>query len=73
MASSAILLYPNSWQGMITNSSTTKGKHTFCTSQASLGLVGVDDFTSAPRFFTLHLSADGSLTQVTWQGILLRG
>ncbi|EJT69368.1 hypothetical protein GGTG_12987 [Gaeumannomyces tritici R3-111a-1] len=54
-ASSAILLYPDGRQGIVTSSSAIKkGKQPFCTVQGTRGYVEVQGFTSAPGFFTVH-------------------
>jgi predicted dehydrogenase len=58
--SSAILLYPNGRQAIVTSASTIKGKQPFCTIQGTEGYVEIEGFTSAPRCFTVHSYGDGS-------------
>ncbi|KAL8366106.1 hypothetical protein RB595_004737 [Gaeumannomyces hyphopodioides] len=54
-ASSAILLYPDGRQGIVTSSSTIKkGKQAFCTIQCTRGYIEVEGFTSAPSSFSVH-------------------
>ncbi|KAI0886967.1 NAD(P)-binding protein [Annulohypoxylon maeteangense] len=58
-ATSAILLYPDGKQAIVTSSASFKTKSVFCTIQGSQGYVDIEGFTSAPQFFTVY-SSDGS-------------
>ncbi|KAI1803085.1 NAD(P)-binding protein [Daldinia bambusicola] len=60
VATSAILLYPNGRQAIISSSSLLGPKSDIiCTIQGSSGLIDITGIPSAPEYFTLHLK-DGS-------------
>ncbi|XXH01799.1 hypothetical protein Hte_008160 [Hypoxylon texense] len=60
IASSAVILYPNGQQAIVTSSSSVKTKPVFCTIQGSQGYIDIEGFTSAPQSFTVHSLKDGS-------------
>ncbi|KAL7625756.1 hypothetical protein AAE478_004979 [Parahypoxylon ruwenzoriense] len=60
IASSAILLYPNGRQAIVTSSSAVKTKPVFCTIQGSEGYIDIEGATSAPEFFTVYSPKEGT-------------
>ncbi|KAI1385481.1 NAD(P)-binding protein [Hypoxylon trugodes] len=60
IATSAVLLYSDGKQAIVSSSSSVKTKPVFCTIQGSQGYVDIEGFTSAPQFFTVYSLKDGS-------------
>ncbi|KAI0179898.1 NAD(P)-binding protein [Hypoxylon sp. FL1284] len=60
IATSAVMLYPNGRQAIVSSSSLVKTKPVFCTIQGNLGSIDVEGFASAPESFTVHYLKDGS-------------
>ncbi|KAI1370559.1 NAD(P)-binding protein [Hypoxylon crocopeplum] len=59
IATSAVLLYPDGGQSIVSSSSAAKTKSVFCTIEGSEGYVDIEGFTSAPEFFTVYSSKNG--------------
>ncbi|KAI1398972.1 NAD(P)-binding protein [Hypoxylon fuscum] len=60
IASSAVLLYPNGQQAIVTCSSSLRTKPVFCTIQGTKGYVDIEGFAAVPESFTVNSSKDGS-------------
>ncbi|KAI2462983.1 NAD(P)-binding protein [Annulohypoxylon bovei var. microspora] len=59
IATSALLLYPNGNQAIVTSSSSFKTNPVFCSIQGSQGYIDIEGFASAPQSFTVY-SSDGA-------------
>ncbi|KAI6083035.1 NAD(P)-binding protein [Hypoxylon rubiginosum] len=60
IATSAVLLYPNGRQAILTSSSIVKTKSVFCTIQGTEGYIDIEGYTSTPVSFTVYSSKVGS-------------